>query len=577
VSILFARPDVLAAAAADLADVGSSVRDANAAASALTTEILAPAEDEVSTAVAGLFGKFAQQFQALGEHAASFHDDFVQGLRAGAGSYVAAETSSAAALLETAQQNVLGGLRASTGQFERLLSGAGTSGAGAAVRAGLAQPLAGLVGNTFVMGGTGMPTPSTAFLNAVNDLFIQRNLPGTNPVGLTTPEQTYPFTGVRSLLSSVSISQGVQILDNALQPYISAGTSVGVFGYSQSATIASLEMRALEAAGVPSSAVHFVLIGDPMNPNGGFFERFAGLNLSALGIDFSGATPSNAYPTTIYTTEYDAFADFPRYPLNILSDLNSIASQTHFSYTGLTPAQVADAIKLPTSTADSLTSYYMIPTANLPLLDGLRNIPILGNPVADLLQPDLRYLVNLGYGDPLYGWSTSYADVPTQFGLLPPLKSFEELPGLLVSGAHQGVQDFVGDFTGSGPHPVTLPSLTSLLGTSSVTGGTTGAVSNPLAGLASITPASLGTEITNFTDTVGTSLSNAYYNLRPTADILNAALFSVPAYDVNLFLDGISQAINGQPVMGLINAFGRPLAADIALYMVLASYEKAIL
>jgi PE-PPE domain len=322
-----------------------------------------------------------------------------------------------------------------------------------------------------------------------------------------------------------------------------------------------------------------VLIGDPMNPNGGLFERFAGLNLSALGIDFSGATPSNAYPTTIYTTEYDSFADFPRYPLNILADLNSIASQTHFSYANLTAAQVADAIKLPTSSADSLTSYYMIPTANLPLLDGVRNIPILGNPIADLLQPDLRYLVNMGYGDPLYGWSTSYADVPTQFGLLPPLKSFEQLPSLLVSGAQQGVQNFVGDFTGSGPHPVTLPSLDSLLGSSSVTGGATGAVGGALPGLASLqfNPASLESGITNIANNISTSLSNAYSTLLPTADILNGALISIPAYDANLFLDGISQAINGQPITGLINAIGRPLAADIALYLILASYEMAIL
>ena len=50
-----------------------------------------------------------------------------------------------------------------------------------------------------------------------------------------------------------------------------------------------------------------------------------------------------------------------------------------------------------------MTNYYMIPTQNLPLLDPLRAIPVVGTPLADLLQPDLRVLVNLGYGDPNFG------------------------------------------------------------------------------------------------------------------------------------------------------------------------------
>ena len=98
-------------------------------------------------------------------------------------------------------------------------------------------------------------------------------------------------------------------------------------------------MRSLQAAGVPSSAVHFELIGDLMNPNGGISNATPVSILAALGINFSGATPSNAYPTTIYTMEYDGWADVPRYPLDILSDLNTLQSQTHFLYPNLTPTR----------------------------------------------------------------------------------------------------------------------------------------------------------------------------------------------------------------------------------------------
>ena len=97
------------------------------------------------------------------------------------------------------------------------------------------------------------------------------------------------------------------------------------------------------------------------------------LNLASLGIAFNGATPSDDYVTNIYSLEYDGFTDFPRYPLNFLSDLNAFLGieDLHGTYlnggvdgSGPTAEQIANAILLPGSmdsgTADSLTNYYMI-------------------------------------------------------------------------------------------------------------------------------------------------------------------------------------------------------------------------
>ena len=76
----------------------------------------------------------------------------------------------------------------------------------------------------------------------------------------------------------------------------------------------------------------FVLVADEMNPNGGILARFPGfpagqpLRIPSLGFTFYGATPSNTiYPTNIYSLEYDGFADFPQYPINLISDLNAFA------------------------------------------------------------------------------------------------------------------------------------------------------------------------------------------------------------------------------------------------------------
>jgi hypothetical protein len=423
----------------------------------------------------------------------------------------------------------------------------------------------------YVMGGSGLPTPSQDLIDTLQQLYFpsvanfagQPTFSNVDPMALTTPEQFYPVTGVYQETLANSVSQGVQILDNQIAPILSSGGAVDIFGASQSAVIASLEMEHLEQTD-PTANASFVLIGDLMNPNGGIFERFAGLDLSSLGIDFYGATPADAFPTTIYTLEYDGYADFPKYPLDIFSDLNAIEgiNVVHGDYLDLTPAQLATAIELPTSGATE-TTYYLIPVDDLPLLDPVRDIPVIGKPVADLLQPDLTYLVNLGYGDPEYGYSTDPANVATTFGLFPDLSEIEKMPGLLLSGAEQGIQDFIGDFTGTGPNPVDL-SLDSLMST---TGTPTDALAGLEAELASLAANPTGA-LTDFADTLSSDLQAAYSTLLPTADIVNDLLTSLPAYDASLFLDNLSNPLE---------AIGLPIAANLGIDIFLANYEADVL
>jgi hypothetical protein len=94
---VIAAPEMIASAASDVANIGSTLNAANAAAVAPTTGILTAAEDEVSAAIAALVSGHGQAYQALAAQAAAFHEQFVQALTAGAGSYVGAEAANVAA------------------------------------------------------------------------------------------------------------------------------------------------------------------------------------------------------------------------------------------------------------------------------------------------------------------------------------------------------------------------------------------------------------------------------------------------------------------------------------------------
>jgi hypothetical protein len=617
----------VAAAAADLADIGSTINEAHAAAAVPTTNLLAAADDEVSTAIAGVFRTYAEGYQALTGQVAAFHDQLVRVLNTNAAAYASGEASNAEQLLLNAvngpTETLLGrplignganggtvngvgqpgqaggilygnggsggnsaatgvaggnggagglignggaggmggpggngGLGGDAGWFGTggvggtggignasiapgnggyggqggVISGSGgaggtggaatdasiqfggsgglggnakffgTGGAGGAGGADTINPAGiggaggtggnsgvlngtggaggnggmggsasgpggdggaavGIFGGTpgpggtggstgavgtyspgpqdiaLIMGGTGLeggslrsglPTPQ--FFEGVVSKWIDSAFPGYNPFGLATPEQTAPNTGYFDLNLGQSINEGLKALNTAItQTY--AGHNLTVLGYSQSAAIASLEMNVLQAAGVDPSSLHFILLGDPNNPNGGIWAREFGL-VSNLPSFYTPTNPLTPFTTDIYTIQYDGFADFPRYPINLLADINAGMGMVyaHLTYPSLTAQQLATAVPLATSpgyyTGGGMTHYYMIPSTVLPLLQPLNQlqatVPILKpliQPFIDLVQPDLKYMVDLGYDDPFA--ATTYANVVTPFGLFP--------------------------------------------------------------------------------------------------------------------------------------------------------------
>ena len=102
-SYLIAAPEFVSAAATDLANLGETISQANAAAASPTSSVLAAGADEVSAVISSLFGAHAQAYQALSCRAASFHQQFVSLLHGGAAQYASAEA-------KNAQQVAQGGL-----------------------------------------------------------------------------------------------------------------------------------------------------------------------------------------------------------------------------------------------------------------------------------------------------------------------------------------------------------------------------------------------------------------------------------------------------------------------------------
>ena len=331
-----------------------------------------------------------------------------------------------------------------------------------------------LAATALIMGGTGYPlsvpqnTPSVIsdYVNGANSNYIAPSglcsggSPGCTLIAVYTPEQFRFDTGLTDMTFDQSVAIGQANLDNCIRgnsctvtpsPYTVTGnqslsdTSYVVYGYSQSATIATLEKRALAQNPVPGTTVGFNLVGNPNRPNGGILERFNGLYIPIIGVTFSGATPTDTNMTTVdVARQYDGWTDSPTNPLNLLADANAALGiyYLHANYFGVgTPQQQGQY---------GDTTYYLIPTPVLPLLMPLTAVPVIGTPLAETLDPFFRVLVEAGYNRTINPGQPTTA----QWFYFPnPIQTAVNLVIAIPTGLDNGISSF----TGNRPFGTTVP------------------------------------------------------------------------------------------------------------------------
>jgi hypothetical protein len=268
-------------------------------------------------------------------------------------------------------------------------------------------------------------------------------------------------------LSSTTIQVGLADLQAAMaqQP---AGQPFVVEGYSQSAYIVVAEKDALMQAGQHPD-VTLLMLGDADRPNGGLDERFVGMVTPGLGMgDLTGAEPTDAgVPTIDIANQYDFVADYPQFPINPIADLNAIFGfiYAHAAYgDGPLPEQVpsvwpeSEPLSGPYASeytlgsteivkqVDGDTTFYFIPTTDLPLLDPLRSLGV-PESVLNIFQPALQVIVEAGYDRSIpFGDPTPAELIPT----IDPATFTLEFANAVVQGANNAVELFgaqLPDFT----------------------------------------------------------------------------------------------------------------------------------
>ncbi|MBI3225901.1 MAG: PE-PPE domain-containing protein [Mycolicibacterium cosmeticum] len=313
--------------------------------------------------------------------------------------------------------------------------------------------------------GATCPTWRPADLGLIMDQFVtptHPTLPGdkVTTVAVTAPGELWPLTGLARLLLSgaadprlagpgggawpdepwwklsglfdLTANQSLRAGAAALEKAMLANPSEQqvIYGYSQGAGVANVVKRRLAAQYPGSTApdVDFVLGGDPNLPNGGLMTRFWGAYIPILDFPFNGPTKTDTeFDTVEINRQYDGFADFPLYPLNLVATLNAIIG---IAYVHGWPFDVS----LPSNPTDSPayqgkhgdTSYYFFESQDLPLFAPLRALGV-PEKLIDVVEPVFRVLVELGYDRTIPAWQ------PTPARLIPKLNPVTVARDLMVA------------------------------------------------------------------------------------------------------------------------------------------------
>lgn len=234
--------------------------------------------------------------------------------------------------------------------------------------------------------------------------------PVTNAVAVYTPEEFFP---IGRLTFEKSLAEGLANLGSCVaaasdcvfneDPALGSvapevGDTTLVFGFSQSAVIASLLKRELIENYTPGAApVSFLLDANAMRPNGGILMRFDDWpTIPILGIPFPGATPTDSiddvYRTIDIVRQYDGFGgDFPVRPLNLIATLNALLGY------GLLHSET---VNIPLSQAryqgrEGDTRYYLIETDIVPLLQPFQLF--VPKPILKAIDAPLRVIIEDAY------------------------------------------------------------------------------------------------------------------------------------------------------------------------------------
>jgi hypothetical protein len=269
-------------------------------------------------------------------------------------------------------------------------------------------------------------------LSVVEGYDVLNHMIGENWFGPSTPQVVdYPAS-----MGLVSLSPFAPVVDDAVETgrldldariraavdKAKPGEPVVIAGLSEGTLVIDRELAylATDPDAPPADSLSFVMFS---NPELGVFRVFMPIGATLPLVNYTAQDlPDSQYKVDVVFHQYDAWADFPDRPWNLVADVNALFGTAYF-HNSAAVAVPTDAVVV--SSKDKTTTY-MIPSSTLPMLKPLEQLGV-PSPIVDALNSGLKPIVDAGYSrlTPDAGPHLSHGQLE---GLPAPLASPKDAP-----------------------------------------------------------------------------------------------------------------------------------------------------
>ncbi len=222
--------------------------------------------------------------------------------------------------------------------------------------------------------------------------------PGSTPQVVNYPASMSLLSGS---LSAPTVDDGVAMgrasLDEQIKTAAAKGDPVEIAGLSEGTLVINRELAylATDPSAPRDDLLSFVLFS---GPEIGLFKTYLPVGTTLPLVDYTAQNLADSqYDVDVVFHQYDAWADPPDRPWNLLSVVNSLAGTLYF-HTNAALAAPSDAIEISRRTSDlgGTTTTYMLPSSTVPILKPLQQLGV-PTEIVDALNSTLKPIVDAGY------------------------------------------------------------------------------------------------------------------------------------------------------------------------------------
>jgi hypothetical protein len=259
------------------------------------------------------------------------------------------------------------------------------------------------LGRYYMLGTRGESGDPLSLLEGYDEL---NHMVGENWFGPTTAQVVdYPASmGLVSLgpLAPVvddAVETGRRDLDARIRTAAASegATPVVIAGLSEGTLVVNRELAylATDPDAPPKNSLSFVMFSDPEL---GVFGVLMPVGSTLPLVDYTAQVlPDSQYDVDVVYHQYDAWADFPDRPWNVLAVVNALLGTAYF-HNSTAVASPDDTVEVSsvTSKLGGTTTTRMIPSSTVPMLKPLEQLGV-PDDIVDALNSRLKPIVDAGY------------------------------------------------------------------------------------------------------------------------------------------------------------------------------------